>query len=292
MPSPFVCMKSFVKRFFSETPQCSPMNFFGTVRQQFFDGKTWYPLLRKKIFVSPIFLKHWKDAHEVFRLSETWNFRRKTWYPQICIKFFATPNFLKHSREVLEIFWHCETKIFRRKMCSFHPQNLSKPETFSKTVGLPYEIFRHWETYKFRLKIVICPLSSINFFRYQKVSGKQKGSFTKKFVSVLWDKKNRQNRDAPPFLCPKIFDKRSFQKHQIVVQWNFLVQSDKNFQTEKRDTIYHEINFSIPQIFWNIEGMPTKFFGTVRPKIFGGKTRYPPFYPQRTFRNQKFSQKQ
>ena len=35
------------------------------------------------------------------------------------------------------------------------------------------------------------------FFRYQKNSGKQKGSFTEIFVSVLWDKKFRQNRDAP-----------------------------------------------------------------------------------------------
>ena len=167
-------------------------------------------------------------------------FGGKTWYPQICIKFFATPNFLKHSREALEIFWHCETKIFRRKMCSFHPQNLSKPETFSKTVGLPYEFFRHWETYKFRLKIVICPLLSINFFRYQKVSGKQKGSFTKNFVSVLWDKKYRHNRDAPPLLCMESFDKRIFLKHHSVLQWNSLVQSDKNFATEKRHIPYYE----------------------------------------------------
>ena len=292
MPSTFVRMKSFVKRFFLKHHSVFQWIFLVQSDSNFSTEKRDTRYYEKKIFDSPIFLKHWKDAHEVFRHCETWNFRRKTWYPQICIKFFATPNFLKHSREAREFFWHCEAQIFRRKTCSFHPQNFSKPETFSKTVGLPYENFRHWETYKFRLKNVICPLLSINFFRYQKVSGKQKGSFTKNFVSVLWDKKNRQNRDAPPFLCTKIFDKRSFQKHQIVVQWNFLVQSDKNFQTEKRDTIYHEINFSIPQIFWNIEGMPTKFFGTVRPKIFGGKTWYPPFYPQRTFRNQKFSQKQ
>ena len=46
----------------------------------------------------------------------------------------------------------------------FHPKNFLKPKIFSKTVGFPYESFRHCETWKFRLKIVICPLLSINFF--------------------------------------------------------------------------------------------------------------------------------
>ena len=185
---------------FSETLKGCPRNFFGTVRLKIFDGKTWYPLVCIKFFDTPNFLKHWRDAHEIFRHCETKNFRRKivippimhkifrypkfsetlkgcprnffgtvrqkifdgkTWYPLVCIKFFDTPNFLKHWRDAHEIFRHCETKIFR-------------------------------------LKIVICPLLSINFFRYQKTSGKQKGSFTKLFLSVLWDKKFRQDRDAPP----------------------------------------------------------------------------------------------
>ena len=73
----------------------------------------------------------------------------------------------------------------------------------------------------------------------------------------------------------KIFDKRTFLKHQSVLQWNNLVQSDKNFPTEKRDTPYYEINFSKPQIFWNIEGLPPKLFSTVRPKLSEGKTWYP-----------------
>ena len=34
------------------------------------------------------------------------------------------------------------------------------------------------------------------------------------------------------------------------------------------------IKFSIPQIFWNFEAMPAKFFGTVRPKIFDWKSWY------------------
>ena len=62
------------------------------------------------------------------------------------------------------------------------------------------------------------------------------GSFTKLFVSVLWDKKFRQNRDAPPLLCMKIFDKRIFLKHLSVLQWNISALWDKKSSTENLDT--------------------------------------------------------
>ena len=218
--------------------------FFSTVRQKIFDGKTWYPL--------------------------------------VCIKFFDTLNFLKHLRDAHEIFRHCETKNFRRKL-------------------------------------VICPLLSINFFRYQKISGKQKGSFTKLFVSVLWDKKFRQNRDAP-LLCMKIFDERIFLKHQSVLQWNISIQWDKTdgkswfppliqtfpipeiiatvkdsptkiFGTEtknfRRKILIHPPPpsfiqiFSGPEVSETLKDSPTKFFGTVRQKNFDRKSwnSPPPSYP-------------
>ena len=124
------------------------------MRQKIFDGKTWYPLVCIDIFDTPKFLKHWRDAHEIFRHCETKKFRRKlvippimhkifsipqifwniegmptnifgtvrqknfdgkTWYPLVCIKFFDTLNFLEHLGHAHEIFWHCETKNFRRK---------------------------------------------------------------------------------------------------------------------------------------------------------------------------------
>ena len=123
-------------------------------------------------------------------------FDGKLWNPLLCIKFFDTPNFLKHWRDAHEIFRHCETKNFRRK-------------------------------------IVIPPIMH-KIFRYPKFSETLKG-WPRNF-SALWDQK---------------------------------------FSMEKRDTPYYAWNFSIPQVFWNIEGMPTKFFGTVRPKIVDGKTWYP-----------------
>ena len=144
------------------------MKYFETVRQKIFDGKTWNPLLWIKFPAAHNFLKPSRDAHEFFRHCETQIFQRKTWYP-------------------------------------FHPQNFSKPETFSKTVSFPYEFFRYCETWKFWLKIVICALLSINFFPYQKFSGKQKVSFTKSFVSVLWNKKVWQNRDAFHLCMHEIF---------------------------------------------------------------------------------------
>ena len=158
---------------------------------------------------------------------------------------------------------------------------------------------------------MICPLLSINFFRYQKISGKQKGSFTKLFVSVLWDKKFRQNRDAP-LLCMKIFDERIFLKHQSVLQWIISIQWDKNrrkivippppypnffdtrnycnskgfpyknfrhwdkkFSTENLDTppppSFIQI-FSGPEVSETLKDSPTKFFGTVRQKNFDRKS--------------------
>ena len=101
----------------NETLKDPPLRkFFGTVRQKIFDGKLWYPLLCIKVFDTPKFLKHWGDAHEIFRHCETKNFRRKVVIPLLCIKFFDTPNFLKPWKDAHETFLHCETKNFRRKI--------------------------------------------------------------------------------------------------------------------------------------------------------------------------------
>ena len=232
MPSPFVCMKIFVKRFFLKHHSVLQWIFLVQSDKKFSTEKRDIRYYEKKISIPQIFWNIEGMPRKFFGTVRPEIFGGKTWYPQICIKFFATPNFLKHSREAREIFWHCEAQIFRRKTCSFHPQNFSKPETFSKTVGLPYVIFRHCETYKFRLKIVIWPLLSIYFFRYQKLSGKQKGSFAKIFVFVLWDKKYGQNCDASNLICMKIFEKK---------------------------------------FFWNTKIFTKENFGTVRQKIFDGK---------------------
>ena len=242
MPSPFVCMKIFVKRFFLKHHSVLQWIFLVQSDKKFSTEKRDIRYYEKKISIPQIFWNIEGMPRKIFGTVRPEIFGGKTWYPQICIKFFATPNFLKHSREAREIFGTVRPKFFNGKRDTpppFHPQNFSKPEVFWKTVWLPYEIFRHCETYKFRLKIVICPLLSINFFRYQKLPGKQKGSFTKSFVSVLWDKKYGQNCDAPPLICMKIFEKRILLTHQIVQQWKILVQSDKKISTENCDNPYY-----------------------------------------------------
>ena len=108
---PLPMHENFRQKKFSETPNCCPMKFFGTVRQKLSDGKTWHHLSRNKFFDTPNFLKHWRDAHE--------------------------------------IFWHCETKNFRWKNVIppfLSSKNFSKPEIFSKTVGFRHETFRLCET--------------------------------------------------------------------------------------------------------------------------------------------------
>ena len=171
-----------------------PTKFFGTVRQKIFDGKTWYPLVCIKFFDTPNFLKHWKDAHEIFRHCETKTFRRKSVIPPFSsIKLFETKNFLKNSRILLRKF----SALWDRNISS---ENRDKPPLFQKfffdTRKLP-------ETRR-------VPLQSFSF----------RSCETKNFDKTVMHRH---------LLCMKIFDKRIFLKHQSVLQWNISVQWDKNF---------------------------------------------------------------
>ena len=104
----------------SETLKGSFTKFVGTVRQKIFDGKLWYPLLCIKFFDTPNFLKHWRDAHEIFRHCETKHFRRKNVIPPFSsIKLFETKNFSKNSRIPLRKFSVQWDKNFDRK--SWYP---------------------------------------------------------------------------------------------------------------------------------------------------------------------------
>ena len=54
-----------------------PTENLGTVRPKVFAKKTWYLLLCIKIFDTPNFLKHWRDAHKIIRHCERKNFQLK-----------------------------------------------------------------------------------------------------------------------------------------------------------------------------------------------------------------------
>ena len=148
---------------------------------------------------------------------------------------------------------------------------------------------------------MICPLLSITLFRYQKISGKQKGYFTKLFVSVLWDKKFPQNRDAPPpsyawtfsskeffwntkvlsnspLLCLKIFDTRILSKHRRVLLRILSALWDKDFSTEFSDIPFLCRNFSLPEIFWFTEVFPNEIYRYSETKSFERKVVIPPSF--------------
>ena len=125
--------------------------------------------------------------------------------------------------------------------------------------------------------MVICPLLSIIIFRCQKFSGKQKGSFTKIFDSVLWDKKFRQNCDAPPPM------------HEKFRYWNSLETqkgSSTNFIGTVRQKFYNGVQwYPLPvhkilryaKFSETTKCSPTKFFGTMRQKLLNEKSYYPLF---------------
>ena len=87
-----------------------------------------------------------------------------------------------------------------------------------------------------------------------------------------------RQRFVIPVLCIKFFDNPEFLKH-----WRDAHKIFRHCETEKFWRKYvilyimHKI-FRLPQTFWTIEGMPTKFSGTVRPKTFDRKLWYPLFY--------------
>ena len=153
---------------FSETRKGSCTKFFGTVRQNTFDGKTWYPPpLVRNIFRYPNLVKQWKVPLRKF--SAQWD------------KKFSTENLDTPSPALLSI-------------------NFSIPETFWNTEGFLYEMIRYCETKQFWRKIVIpAPWLILNMFRYHVTTVLKHWRVPLRNVSVLWDKTiSMENRDTRP----------------------------------------------------------------------------------------------
>ena len=123
------------------------------------------------------------------------------------------------------------------------------------------------------------PFLSISFFRYQKFSGKQKGSFTKLFVSVMWDKKFDKTVMPPSYAWK--FLKRIFLKHQSVLQWNISIQWDKNSDGKSWYSPPPYSNFCDTRIYCNIKGFPYGNFRHWEKKFSTENLDTPPplFYP-------------
>ena len=181
------------------------------MRSKIFDGRTWYPLLCIIFFDTPIFLKHWRDAHEIFWQCETKNFGRKNVIPPFsCIKRFETRIFLKNSRIPLRNFSELWDKIFDWK--SWYSLLLSPPPPlihnffsipeffwYTDQKGSPYEIFQHWDKKNFDTKSWDKSLKH-KIFRYPKLVTHWR--FPLRNFSALWDRhfltENRDTPSSPP----------------------------------------------------------------------------------------------
>ena len=257
----------------SETLMGSFTKFFGSVRQKYLDGKLWYYLLCIKFFDTPNFLKHWRDAHEIFRHCETKNFRRKNVIcPLLSINFFDTKSFLENKRVPLQSssFRSCETKNFDKTVM---PRSYAWKFSMKKIV-LQWNILVQWEKNFSTENRDTSPPLIHKFFPYQKFSETQNGSLAKFFRSCEikkifnknvklppsfawkfsipeffrntevfsyelyrhWDKNFSTEFIDIPFLCIKFFDTRNFPIHRSVPQRNFSVLWDKKIWTKSRDT--------------------------------------------------------
>ena len=151
----------------------------------------------------------------------------KLWYPLLFIEFFDTSNFLNHCRDAHEFFRHWETKNFRRKHVI--------PPIMPKIFPIPQIFLKHWRN----AHVIFQPVRP------------------KFFVRKLWY----------PLLCINFSDTPNFLKHWRDAHKIFRHCETKSFRRKiVIPSIMHE-TFRYPKFFWNIEGMPTKFFGTVRQKI-------------------------
>ena len=209
-------------------------------------------------------------------------------------KFDDTPNFLEHWRDAHQIFRHSDTKnlLLTKKHKIFR-----YPNFFETMKGCSRNSSAMWDQ-KFSTEKRDTAIMH-EFFRYHNFSGKQKGSFTKLFVSILWDKKFRQNRDAPPppaHMHEKFWNKKFFET-QICSAMRILAMWDKKFSKENRDNspLSSIKCFPLPKNIETQNGLLAKFFRSCEIKETFDKTlKLPPlllekFRFQNSFETQKCS---
>ena len=189
-----------------------------------------------KIFRYPKFSETLKGCPRIF--SAPWDQKfstEKRDNPFSSMKLLETKSFLKNSRIPLRKF----SALWDIKIST---ENRDKPPLIHKCFSMP-ENFRKTEGFFYKA------------FRF--------GPVRRKVPTKPWC----------PLLCMKIFDERIFLKHQNVLQWNFSVTWDKNFDGKSWYSPPPLIQtFSIPEIIATVKDSPTEFFGTVRQNIFDRKS--------------------
>ena len=149
-------------------------------------------------------------------------------------------------------------------------KNFRYPKTFETLKGFPRKLSALWDKKFSREKRDTPFMRKIS--RYHNISETLQGC--SRNLSALWDHVfSTEKWDTPPlFSSVKTFRNQKFSQKQS----DSLTKSFCNVrQTIFRGKLWHPFYayfFSIPEFFWNIEGMPTKISGTVRQRISDGKT--------------------
>ena len=200
----------------------------------------------------------------------------------LSINLFVTRNFMKRSTEGLlyEMFRYCETKQFRRKNVNLPLLSLtfSISENNETLKDSPTEFFGTVRQKKFARKSWYSPppLLSINFAIPEFLWNRR---VPPRSFSVLWDKRLRQNHDAP---CPSHAWKFPIQEFfwntegvSYEVSWYC---ETKIFDTKSWYLHLMQNFFSIFEIFWYTELFPTKIFRYRETKKFEQKVVIPPLF--------------
>ena len=154
---------------YSETPKCSPTKFFGTVGQNNFDGKSWYPppFSSLTFFDTRYFLKHREFPRRNF--SALWD--------------------KKFSKENLDTPPPLIHKLFRYREFSETQQRRVQLRIFSA----------RWDRKFSTENLDTPPLFIHKLFRYREFSETQQRRVQLRIFSALWDKKiSTVNHDTPP----------------------------------------------------------------------------------------------
>ena len=202
--------------------------------------------------------------------------------PVLSINVFPTVNFLKHSTEqfTYEIFRHCETKKFRQKIensgITLRSTKIFDTRISETLKGSFRKFFGTVRQKIFDGKSRHPPL--IQTFSLPEINATVKDSYGN-FGTVrqkIFDVKSWYS--PPPVLSINVFPTVNFLKHSTE---QFTYEIFRHCETKKfRQKIENSgITLRSTKIFdtrisETLKGSFRKFFGTVRQKIFDGKSRY------------------
>ncbi len=275
------------------------------MRQNNFDGKSWYPppLLSLTFFETRDFPKHRKVPRRTF--SALWDKKFSTENldtppsPLIHKLFrYRKLSETQHRRVHLQNFSALWDKKFSTENLDTPPSplihKLFRYRKFSETHRRMFQLRNFsamWDK-NFRRKILILhpPPSYPYTFSLPEIfwNTPPKGSSTKCFGTVRQKIFDRKSWHSPSPLIHKLFRcrKLSETQHRRVHLQNFSALWNKKLSTENLDTPpspFLSIHFFAAGNFLkhSTEGFTYKFFGTVRQKIFDGKSWYSPLpsYP-------------